>query len=951
MPSAPDFEAEADARPTSGEEATALLRRADADYQAGDLAAAKRACEALIAADILTSWALFFLGRIHRDEANDDQAMACFTGAIERDGKLFWAHSERLILAKDGAAPLDRLDDFARDMAAIDWEPLQAGHVRQIELAAHALWDGGRVEAGHLLFERLWPSPDLQPLALVRIVEADRGGAMVAEAIRRLEALSDLDETALRILLQHYDHRDDLDGEIAFLERRRDADPSDFQARLALAYACAREIARERGSAAFGHRAVEAASADRLAGLIGDPAAIEAASIRTDDVRRLETVAHVLWDEGRADAAYQLLARLWPSSDLDPLALVRLIEADRDQILTAKAAERLVAFAELDDDALRVLSQHYERQGDLEAEIAFLERLTVAAPLDFDPWISLVRAYAGIGDNEKMAAALAHLGAAEPHQRSLAKLWANIELGDTDTAFHGFRNHARLFAEAPKVPGIRLTHLLGDAFDLGRRDEVLAIVRAHHDSDPEIALLEVNAAMRDQRWEEARALFEKHFGGMTERSQSVRLANIEIHSFSGHLETANALLDRERIDGVAPPAFLRATLRILSELGRWEEVFDAGVAELAGDASFEHFLSVMVRAARRIGRATELFKALLALPRPLKQAQQDALFAVMEDLAEAGHVDIFNHAGDIAIPRERGDRIELKLRAAASGKTVKRDKNLCIYYCTDREYLTPALVSLTSLAMTNAAVTRRAVFKIVVDTDVVPIATEAAGAIARRLGFALDVVDAATILSSPDRLRTNYGLFTGGQQLALAAYYRIFFARHLVEQRDYAQALYIDADTMVRGGLEELFSIDRAAPLMARYETDRPEVRYATKVHRLKGRYFNSGILCFDLAHPDLPDLLDRAIAAAIDPAVKLIFQDQCALNIAFDMRMSELPARYNYFSPPNISGDGVAAEDAVIVHFLDRPKPWDSLYRRPAREWFQWFDLVETLRQGDAPG
>jgi lipopolysaccharide biosynthesis glycosyltransferase len=125
-------------------------------------------------------------------------------------------------------------------------------------------------------------------------------------------------------------------------------------------------------------------------------------------------------------------------------------------------------------------------------------------------------------------------------------------------------------------------------------------------------------------------------------------------------------------------------------------------------------------------------------------------------------------------------------------------------------------------------------------------------------------------------------------------------------------------------------------------------VRHATEVHQLKGRYFNSGVLRFDLTDPELPGLLDKAIAAAIDPEVTLIFQDQCALNIAFDTKMAELPERFNYFNPPSVSGDGISATDAVIVHFLDRPKPWDSLYRRRAREWFEWYDLVQTLRQSE---
>lgn len=254
-------------------------------------------------------------------------------------------------------------------------------------------------------------------------------------------------------------------------------------------------------------------------------------------------------------------------------------------------------------------------------------------------------------------------------------------------------------------------------------------------------------------------------------------------------------------------------------------------------------------------------------------------------------------------------------------------------------------MSLTALATSNAGLMRRADLRLVVDADVMEEARAGVAPIAMRLGVDVAVVDASEIVTSADGLRTAYGMFTGGQSLSLAAYYRIFYARHLLRTTDHAQALYVDADTLVRGGLAELFETAMTAPLQARLEVDRPEVRRATALHGLGGRYFNSGVLRFDLRHPDLPAALDRAIEAALDPEATLIFQDQCALNIAFDGRVDELPERYNFYNPPTGDEAAPGALDAVVVHHLDRPKPWDSLYRRPAREWFEWFDLIETLK------
>lgn len=904
-----------------------MLRRADADYQAGNLEAAKLTCETLIAGDLLTAWAYFFLGRIHRDQGGDDRAIDAFTKAIEHDSALFWAHAERLFLASKRGIPADRLAIFARDMASIAWEPLQAAHVHRIELVAHGLWAAGHIDSAFLLFERLWPSADLSPLALLRIVEAGRGPGLVAEAGKRIAALPEIYDAIIWILVEHLGLQGGMALNDASLASRGGADLADFDSRMSLA----------RARAAEGARSAPRAD-DRIR-----------AGARSEDVRQIEAIAHVLWDGNHFDTAHRLFEQIWFSPDLQPLTLIRVIESDRDDARVAEAVQRLLAFHDLDENAVRILNQHFEKHGLTERDVALLENHYATSPAGFPVGLWLVRAYARRGDADPVAA-IETSKALAPRQRSLARLWADIERGDAQAAFLAFRDHVRRYGEAPLDAGARLVHLLGGAFEVARRDEVLRLISAYHEGDPEVALLHIYTAMRDQAWDDARALLDRHFPNPGDWPENVRLANIEIHAFAGQFEAAAALLSREQIGGLVSPAFLPAALRILGELDRWQEAFDAGIGRLAGDPSFEHVLSVMIRAGRKTGRTSELFDALMALPRPLRQAQQDALFAVMEDLAEAGHADILGRAGGVAVPRERERRILLKLRASGAAEAAEPKKDLCIYYCADEAYLTPALVSLTALAMSNAGLARRAAFKLVVDAGVVPVATEAAGAIARRLGFALEVIDATTIVPSPERLRTSYGLYTGGQQLALAAYYRIFYARRLAETREYQQALYIDADTLVRGGLNELFSLERAGPLMARDETDRPEVRYATRVHRLSGRYFNSGILLFDLAHPELPALLDRTIEAALDPTTELVFQDQCALNIAFDTRVDKLPARFNYFTPPEISADGVTAADAVIVHFLDRPKPWDSLYRQSAREWFEWFELVATLRKSAPP-
>lgn len=964
--------------PLTEDEANALLAESARAFDAGELDQARRAFEDLQAAGRFTDWAAFRIGMIERELGDDAAAEQAFTTAIARTPDLFWAHYERLRLPSVRDDRRTR-DGYAEAVLDIGWDSLQPAHVAQLEQVALAVWRDGRHDLAGRLLAKLWPSEALSVAALTKIVETALDPELVEAASTRIASLpggsgpaSDghLDLTVEQGAFDTAVHdfgAGRLAAAAAGFERLTTSPRYGAWAHFYLGRTHAAGEDQTRAWRAFDAAieadpalfwphyerlvlaAAQSAEADTLIGYLEAIAATKWETLQPNHVHELEHVAHVLWDGGKTREAAGLLARLWPSTDLTQLALVRLVETDAEGDIQRGAVDRLHSTGDLDETALRVLSDYHQRRGENDREVSAMERAFELKPKDFQPWLSLVRAHAKTGDREKALAAIADGTDFSPKQRLFVGLIAHLELGDLDEAFFAFRDHCRLYAEVPKFPGIRLAYLLGDIFDVPRRDEVVGILTSYFPGDKDIALVLVNAAMRDQRWGDARQVFDAHFADMTDMPQNVRLANIDILAYGGRIEEAAARLEAERVDGALPVPFLRSTIRILAELDRWSEVFDAGLSQLGDDLSFRHFLSPVIRASRKVNGSERLLAGLLALPRPLKETQLDAVYAVAEDLAEQGHKDVLSRLDGVDVPFERQHRIALKLRGRARPEPVEKD--LCIYYCADHNYLMPALVSLTALAMSNISVTRRAVFHLVVDADVVPFAQEAGGAIAQRLGLSLVVTDASTIVSSAERLRTSYGLFTGGQSLSLAAYYRIFFARWLVDQRRYAQALYVDADTIVRGGLGELFAMERGVPLLARHETDRPEVRHATAVHRLKGTYFNSGVLRFDLEHPDLPALLDRAIAAAIDPEVELIFQDQCALNIAFDMNAAQLPDRFNYFNPPNVSGDRIAAAEAVIVHFLDRPKPWDGLYRRRAREWFDWYDLVETLRQDGTLG
>jgi lipopolysaccharide biosynthesis glycosyltransferase len=294
--------------------------------------------------------------------------------------------------------------------------------------------------------------------------------------------------------------------------------------------------------------------------------------------------------------------------------------------------------------------------------------------------------------------------------------------------------------------------------------------------------------------------------------------------------------------------------------------------------------------------------------------------------------------------RRRMD-VQRQILARATAEAGRR----ALFLCTDRNYLCATLVALHS-ALQHSTPGREDIF-VIVDDDDAALADRLVRPFRQR-GFTIRVVPATEVVGNAERLLPAYGLFTSGHLLAAAAYYRIFFARHLQALGEYGRAVYIDSDVLVRAPLDGLFASDlRGYPLSARIETPRPEVSRAIALHGLDNDlYFNSGVLLFDLTSIQLTAALDDALAAIRDDSVTLLFHDQCALNLGFRDRFQRLGVVWNQ---PVGEATPLAAipGDTAILHFLDRPKPWSTAYEGEcATLWFdQWRETAALIGEADA--
>ena len=280
-----------------------------------------------------------------------------------------------------------------------------------------------------------------------------------------------------------------------------------------------------------------------------------------------------------------------------------------------------------------------------------------------------------------------------------------------------------------------------------------------------------------------------------------------------------------------------------------------------------------------------------------------------------------------------------------TGEYAFRKPNTGIAPPNSPAIISPGTVTVASLLQTNLGLLR-GMRTVVVTDETDGLSAEVFGALGAATGCRMEVVGADGLLDDVERLDPSYGLFTSGTELAASAYYRIFYARHLLEAGEVTRAVYLDSDVLVRGDLSELFAWDLdGAPLAARREAVRPEVRQAAALHGMAPEaYFNSGVLALDLSHPEAGPALDASIHAVLDEGTTLLFHDQCALNIGFKGRVGYLPERFNHFLPPDLA-DGPVDADAAIVHFLDRPKPWEATYdHRAALDWLRSYETLVPL-------
>lgn len=452
------------------------------------------------------------------------------------------------------------------------------------------------------------------------------------------------------------------------------------------------------------------------------------------------------------------------------------------------------------------------------------------------------------------------------------------------------------------------------------------------------AELILNLFTKKQEWDEVKRFTESQQFDLVKDVPNLRFKVFEYYCYSKQLDLARKQLKGIGLDRLDP--FQNASvIRYFLEAKLYEQAENLLVKIIqAGGFKAETHLDLMVRTLRKSGGVDRAIGMVRKHIKEEKERNQILPTLYYDSIRGNGAVEHIK----LTIQKSEDPKLGGILNVFSSPSPEAAETDRMIYFCVNSSYLLAGAVSLYSLLANNPDLTS-VPFGVLVEDEILETAQAVYAKIFEAFGSSGIVLPASSLVAE-DKLTESYGLFTGGHSLALAAYYRIYFAKYLQANTKAKQLLYIDSDTVIGHGLSEVFQTSRSSAVHARFEVQRPEVVKATKRHGIQsGCYFNSGILLFNVRNKAFEKCIDAAIHAAEKCSEELIFQDQCALNRGFIGQVSGLDERFNYFLSPHEYNSNFNSLEPVVMHFLDRPKPWDPLYTVPYQK--IWWTYVSALR------
>ena len=132
--------------------------------------------------------------------------------------------------------------------------------------------------------------------------------------------------------------------------------------------------------------------------------------------------------------------------------------------------------------------------------------------------------------------------------------------------------------------------------------------------------------------------------------------------------------------------------------------------------------------------------------------------------------------------------------------------------------------------------------------------------------------------------------------------------------------LYLDGDTIVNGDICELFDTDLTTYYCAGVSDIYIESVGYKKTLGLDGLYINAGVILFNLDEMRRTNIAEKLFKLTAENNFK--YQDQDAINVAFNGKIKELDCVYN-FKRAHQKAFPEKIPSAKIVHYVGPNKPW----------------------------
>ena len=112
--------------------------------------------------------------------------------------------------------------------------------------------------------------------------------------------------------------------------------------------------------------------------------------------------------------------------------------------------------------------------------------------------------------------------------------------------------------------------------------------------------------------------------------------------------------------------------------------------------------------------------------------------------------------------------------------------------------------------------------------------------------------------------------------------------------KDLDKVLYLDCDTLIRGNLDELFSLDLTDKYLAGVKDVWGVSKYVKRLGMKSGVYVNSGMLLFNCNYCRKEHFFDKVVDFAKNNAMIIEFCDQDSINKVVDEHKLVISPKYN---------------------------------------------------------